>query len=118
MGEAKGRVRLDLPDAASDIRFYQHLRPHQVVVVDFAITEDVFLEWAARQQWKSKPIVGSVAIWPRSACGDRATVVTVTDGHGYHTIRRGEPDTLSVTYDRGTRRAFYSFRSKPLNGDD
>jgi hypothetical protein len=80
-------------------------------VVDFAITEDAFLEWAARQGWKPKPIVGSVAIWPRSACGDRATMVTVTDGQDYHTLRRGEPDTLSAIYDRGTRRAYYSFRS-------
>lgn len=58
-----------------------------------------------------KPIVGSVRIWPRSAFGDRAAVVTVTDGQDYDTLRRGEPDTLSATYDRGTRRAFYSFRS-------
>jgi hypothetical protein len=118
LGMARRQVHLDLPDGAADIRFYQHLQPDEVVVVDFAITEDVFLEWAARQGWKPNPVVGSVRIWPRSAFGDWATVVTVTDGHGYHTLRRGEPDTFSVTYDRGTRRAFYSFRSRPLNGDD
>ena len=118
LGMARGQVRLDLPDGAADIRFYQHLQPAEVVVVDFAIAEDVFLKWAARQGWKPEPVVGSVRIWPRSAFGDWATVVTVTDGHVYRTLRRGEPDTLSVTYDRGTRRAFYSFRSEARNGDD
>lgn len=117
LGEARGRVRLDLPDWTADVRFYQHLRPKKVVVVDFAIADDAFLEWAARQGWKPDPVVGSVTVWPRSAFGDWATVVTVTDGHGYHTLRRGEPGTFSVTYDRGTRRAFYGFRSEPLDGD-
>lgn len=117
LGMARGQVRLDLPDGAADIRFYQHLQPAEVIVVDFAIAEDVFLEWASRQGWKPKPIVGSVTICPRSAFGDRATVVTVTDGQDYHTLRRGEPDTLSVTYDRATQRAFYSFRSEPRDGD-
>jgi hypothetical protein len=115
--EARSRVRLDLPDDPSDIRFYQHLRPDEVVLVDFAITESVFLAWAGRQGWKPKPIVGSVTIWPRSAFGDRDTVVPVTDGYEFNTLRRGEPNTFAVTYDRGTRRAFYRFSSTAVAGD-
>jgi hypothetical protein len=116
--EARARVRLDLPDDASDIRFYQHLRPDEVVLVDFAITESAFLAWAKGQGWKPKPIVGSVTIWPRSAIGDWDTVVTVTDGYEINTLRRGEPNTFAVAYDRPTRRAFYRFSSTAVAGDD
>src|SRR5438034_3216126 len=87
LAEAQGRVRLDLPAGASDIRLYQHLHPDQVVVADFALTEDDFLDWAARQGWKPRRVVESVTVWPRSAFGDRSTEVTVTDGYGYHTLR-------------------------------
>jgi hypothetical protein len=111
--EATGRIRLDLPAGASDIRYYQHLHPDQVVVVDFAITEDGFLEWANRQGWKPRQVFGEITIWPRSAFGDRATVVNVTDGLDYTTLSRGARNTFSVTYDRGTRRAYYEFCSEP-----
>jgi hypothetical protein len=118
LAEAQGRVRLDLPAGASDIRFYQHLHPDQVIVVDFAATEGDFLAWAAQQGWKPERVVGSVTIWPRSVFGDRSTMVTVTDGYGYHTLQRGAPNTFSVTYDRGTRRAYYQFSSEPNGGED
>lgn len=111
--EVNGRVRLNLPPVASDIRFYQHLHPDQVIVVDFAISKDDFLEWAARQGWKPEPVVGGITIWPRSDFGDRAAVITVTNGYGYHTLRRGEPNCFSVTYDRGTQRAYYEYCSEP-----
>lgn len=114
--EAKDRARVALPDTATDIRLYQHLHPGRVVVVDFAITENDFLEWAARQGWKPERIVGSITIWPRSGFGDRVTVVSVTDGLSYDTITRGRPNTFSVTYDRGTQRAYYQFSSEP-HGD-
>jgi hypothetical protein len=116
--EAQGRVCLDLPAEASDIRYYQHLRPDQVIVVDFAIPETAFLQWAVQQEWKPEPVVGSITIWPRSAFGDRATEVLVTNGFSYDTLQRGVPNTFSVTYDRATQRAYYEFSSEPLHGED
>jgi hypothetical protein len=62
VAEARSRVRLDLPDGASDIRFYQHLRPDQEVMVDFAITESDFQMWAASQGWETEHVVGSITI--------------------------------------------------------
>lgn len=115
--KSRSRVHLNLPDDASDIRFYQHLRPDEVVLVDFAITESAFLARAREQGWKPRPIVGRVTIWPPSAFGDPDTVVTVTDGYEFNTRRRGEPNTIVVTYDRGTRRAFYRFSSTAVAGD-
>jgi hypothetical protein len=115
--EVEGRVQLDIPEGASDVRFYHHRRPETVVAADFAITESDFLAWAARQGWTPGPIVGSITIWPRSGFGDRATVVEVTDGLSYHTLRRGVPNTFSVTYDRRTQRAYYGFSSEP-HGED
>lgn len=111
--EVEGRVRLDIPQEASDIRFYQHCHPETVVAVDFAITEGDFLAWAAQQGWVPEPVVGHVTIWPRSSFGDRATVVEVTDGLRYHTHLRGVPNTFSITYDRRTQRAYYVFSSEP-----
>jgi hypothetical protein len=115
--EVEGRVQLDIPQEASDIRFYQHRRPETVVAADFAITEGDFLDWAARQGWTPEPIVGGITIWPRSGFGDRATVVEVSDGLNYHTLRRGVPNTFSVTYDRLAQRAYYGFSSEP-HGED
>jgi hypothetical protein len=115
--EVDGRVQLDIPEEASDIRFYQHRHPETVIADDFAITESDFLAWAARQGWSPKPVVGSIMIWPRSGFGDRATVVEIGDGLSYDTLRRGVPNTLSATYDRRTQRAYYGFSSEP-HGDD
>lgn len=116
--EAQGRVRLDLPAGASDIRYYQHLRPDQVIVVDFAITEGGFLEWAAQHGWRPEPVAGSITVWPRATFGDRIAKVVVTDGYSYQTLQRGVPNTFSVTYDRATQRAYYQFSSEPLHGED
>lgn len=115
--EVEGRVQLDIPREASDIRFYQHRHPETVVAADFAITENDFLAWAARQGWTPEPVIGGITIWPRSDFGDQATVVEVTDGLNYHTLRRGVLNTFSVTYDRRTRRAYYGFSSEP-HGED
>ncbi len=111
--DAEGRIQLDLPEGASDIRYYQHSHPEIIIATDFAITEGDFVAWAGRQGWKPKPIVGAITVWPRSRCGDSVTVVKITNGLSYHTVRRGEPNTLSVTYDRGTHRAYFTFNSEP-----
>jgi hypothetical protein len=113
--EVDGRVQLDIPEGASDVRFYQHQHPETVVAVDFAITESDFLAWTTRQGWTPKPIVGAITIWPRSRFGDRATVVHVTNGLRYDTIRRGAPNTFWLTYDWGTQRAYYGFSSEPYD---
>lgn len=112
LAEAKPSVHLELPEGASDIRFYQHCHPDKFIKVDFAIAEDAFLQWAAQQGWSPKPVAGSITIWPRSAFGDHDTVVHVADGYTYHNIFRGEPNTFSVTYDRATKRAYYELTSE------
>ncbi|HEX4612203.1 MAG TPA: hypothetical protein VH092_28675 [Urbifossiella sp.] len=111
---AKGRVRLDLPAGATDIRFYQHLRPDQLVFVDFTVEEGVFLEWAARQGWAPERIAGGHTVWPRLGFGDRETEVRVADGYAYRNPRqRAAPNTVVVTYDRERRRAYYAYWSEP-----
>ena len=111
--DAEDRIRLDLPEGASDIRYYQHSHPDAVIATDFAITEDDFVAWVERRGWTPEPIVGAITVWPRSGFGDHVTVVKIKDGLSYKTIRRGAPNTLSVTYDRGTRRAYFTFNSEP-----
>jgi len=115
--EVEGCVPLDLPEGAFDVRIYQHRHPETVVAVDFAITERDFLAWAARQAWTPEPIVGGITIWPRSGFSDQVTMVQVRDGLNYHTLWRGAPNTFSVTYDRGTQRAYYGFTSEPRGED-
>ncbi len=111
--DADGRIQLDVPEGASDIRYYQHSHPEIIIATDFAITEGDFVAWAARQGWTPEPIVGGITVWPRLGFGDRVTVVKIKDGLSYNTMRRGAPNTLSVTYDRGTRRAYFTFNSEP-----
>jgi hypothetical protein len=41
--EVNGRVQVDIPEGASDVRFYQHRHPESVVAADFPITEGDFL---------------------------------------------------------------------------
>ena len=115
--DAKDCIQLDLPAGASDVRYYQHLQPDVVIAADFAILESDFLAWAAQQGWTPKPIVGSITVWPRSGFGDRITLVKITDGLNYNTIRRGLPNRLSVTYDRGAGRAYFTFSEKPYDED-
>jgi hypothetical protein len=110
-------VHLALPSQAEDIRFYQHFQPDQSVKVDFAISEDDFLNWAEQQGWKPVPIVGSITVWPRSRFGDHETEIRIIDGYVYNTLRRGTPNTFSVVYDRQSGRAYYNFQSEPLGED-
>jgi hypothetical protein len=121
LAEARQRdIQLDLPPEASDICFYQHLKPDQVVRVDFAITEDAFLTWATRQGWrpeKSDESGGGVKMWPGYDSGFGDTQVHVTDGYFYHTWERGMPNTFSVLHDRRSQRAAYSFHSEPGKED-
>jgi len=106
-------IQLDLPPEASDIRFYQHLQPDQVVIVDFAVSEEAFLRWANRQGWTPEKVGGSITIRPRAAFGDKSTAVEVRDGYFAHTLLPDEPDTFSVVYDRQSGRAYYHFDSSP-----
>jgi hypothetical protein len=108
-------VRLNFPPEGSDIRFYQHLLPDQVVIVDFAIEEKSFLRWADKEGWGPKRIVGSIMIMPRAKFGDNSTVVEVTDGYMNSTDQRGTPNTFTVVYDLKTQRAYYQFDSLPHN---
>lgn len=115
---ARGRVRLDLPAGASDVRFYQQTQPDELVFADFAVDEAGFLEWATRQGWKVEPVGGQVVIWPRLGFNDRATVVRITDGIQYRkNDARGMPNAVVVTYDRKTRRAYYGYWSAPREGE-
>jgi hypothetical protein len=111
LAEVKGRVQLELPEVASDIRFYQHLNPDKVVEVEFAISEKAFLEWTAQQGWKVKPINGIVIIRPRSRFGDH-TSIDVHDGLHFRKDFRGVPNHFSVTFNRKTGRASYDFGSE------
>ncbi|HXG12507.1 MAG TPA: hypothetical protein VNK04_22315 [Gemmataceae bacterium] len=110
---SRSGIALDLPPEASDIRFYQHLQPDRVVIVDFAIGEDAFLQWAERQGWQPQKITGSITIRPRAAFGDRNTTVEVRDGYFAHTLLPEESETFSVVYDRSSGRAYYHFDSAP-----
>lgn len=111
LAEARGRVQLELPDTAADIRFYQHLKPDQVVIVDFAISEDAFLQWAATRGWKLNSRIGSLTIQPGLRFGD-PTRITISDGYILRHIFRGEPNPFSVTFDRKTMRVYYWFSSE------
>lgn len=111
LAEAQGRVQLELPETAADIRFYQHLKPDQVVVVDFAVSEDAFLQWAAARGWKLNPRIGSRTIQPRLRFGD-PTKITISDGYILHHVFRGMPNPFSVTFDRKTKRVYYWFSSE------
>jgi hypothetical protein len=116
--QVRGLVAVDLPAGAADVRFYQHLRPDRVVVVDFAVDENGFLEWAARHGWRPEPIGGGVTVWPRLGFGDRKSEVVITDGYTYRNPRqRAAPNTVLVLYDRVRRRAYYSFWSAPQAGE-
>ena len=116
--EVRGRVRLDLPAGASDVRFYQHSRPDELVFVDFAVDEAGFLEWTARRGWRVEPVGSRVVVWPRLGFNDRATVVRVTDGIKYRSNPApGMPNAVVVTYDRKTRRAYYGYWSAPRAGE-
>jgi hypothetical protein len=110
--DAKGQIPLDLPADASDIRFYQHTFPDQVVAADFAISETSFLEWAKRLSWNPKPIQGSITVWPRSAFGDKVTEVQITNGLFDTNDSRGQRNVFSLVYDRAHQRAHYGFRSE------
>lgn len=114
---ARTRVDLPLPDESSDVRFTRDAGEERVLSVDFAVPEEAFRRWAAARGWPVKPVVGSVTIRPRAAFGDLRTVVVVTDGLSYDTLSRGEPNTVGVTYDRGTGRAYYRFDSAPAFGE-
>jgi hypothetical protein len=117
-GAARGRVRLDLPAGASDIRFYQHTQPDVLVFADFAVDEAGFLEWAVRQGWRPEPVVKQVVVWPRLGFNDRATVVRITDGIKYRSNPApGMPNAVVVTYDRKTRRAYFGYWSAPRAGE-
>ena len=111
LAEAQGRFQLALPETAADIRFYQHLKPDQVVVADFAVSEDAFLEWAKQQGWEPKPIQGTRTMRPGLRFGE-ATTVLITDGYSHINIFRGEPNPFSVTFDRKTKRVYYWFSSE------
>ncbi len=115
---ARDRVRLDLPAGASDVRFYQHTRPDELVFVDFTIDEAGFLDWATRQGWKTERVREPVSVWPRLGFGDRATVVAITDGLTFrNNPGRAAPNTVVVNYDRVRRRAYYGFWSEPRAGE-
>jgi hypothetical protein len=117
--ETPDRIRLDLPAGASDVRFYLHTRPEEVVTVDFALDEKDFLEWAAGQSWKLERIGAAVTLWPRLGFGDRQTEVKITDGYTYRNHRgRSAPNTVMVHYDRAGRRAYYAFWSAPQGGEE
>lgn len=111
-------LQLELPPEASDIRFYQHLEPDQVVIIDFAISEEGFMKWAKRQGWTPEKVRGSITIHPRASFGDRSTKVEVKDGYSHHNLVPGEPNTFSVVFDRPSGRAFYQFHSEPIQAGE
>ncbi|HYH67857.1 MAG TPA: hypothetical protein VD866_24380 [Urbifossiella sp.] len=112
--DARGRMPLDLPPGASDVRYYLHTQPDKVLVLDFAVDEFKFLVWASSHGWAPELLRTPVTITPRLGFGDRKTTVNVADGYGFRNHRdQGAPDTVIVVYDRLRRRAFYSYFSAP-----
>ncbi len=109
------RLGLDfeLPPEATDVNFYQRTFPDRVIVVDFTIGEQRFLDWAKGRGWQAEKIVGSVTVWPPARHGNVRPEVEITDGYCYHTIRRGKPNTFLIVYNRAESRAYYSFHSEP-----
>lgn len=117
LGQAQSKIEISLPSQASRISYYQRNAPGRVVSLDFEIDEPSFLEWAAHQQWDAKPIVGAIRVDVLDHQGKVGKTVQVTEGHYYTTLLRGEPNTMSVVFDRPNTHAYYYFQSAPVYGD-
>jgi hypothetical protein len=111
--DAEGRIQLDVPERAFDIRYAQHSHSDVVIAADFAIKEDDFVAWAERQGWVPEPTVGAITVWPGAGFGDYVTVVKTKGGLSYKTIRRPAANALSGIYDRGTHCAYFILNSEP-----
>ena len=109
-------LEFDFPDDAREISVYQPLLSNRLLSIDFMLAEEAFEQWAAKQGWIVKRIVGTVTVTRLDRNGHRQEQI-VTDGYVYHTLQREKPNTLLVVYDRQSTRVFYRFQALASDGE-
>ncbi|MCA9201234.1 MAG: hypothetical protein KDA87_27020 [Planctomycetales bacterium] len=103
--DARGRVGLALPTAATQIDYSKHF--HQNCDVDFSIDEPGFLDWCEAQNWQITPISEEIYVDPVRPLPDAETTeILVTNG--YSAVTNLEE---SIVYDKDTQRTYYRFSS-------